>query len=59
MCIRDRVYVEDLNENGSKTILFLHGWPGDHNLFEYQFDYFSKMEMCIRDSIRNMEEFYS
>lgn len=38
-----QVYVEDLNENGSETILFLHGWPGDHNLFEYQFDYFSKM----------------
>lgn len=28
-----QVYVEDLNENGSETILFLHGWPGDHNLF--------------------------
>ncbi len=38
-----QVYVEDLNANGSETILFLHGWPGDHNLFEYQFDYFSKM----------------
>ena len=38
-----KIYVEDLNENGTETILFLHGWPGDHNLFEYQFDYFSKM----------------
>lgn len=38
-----QVYVEDLNPNGSETILFLHGWPGDHNLFEYQFNYFSKM----------------
>lgn len=32
------IYVEDLNPRGQKTILFLHGWPGDHNLFEYQFD---------------------
>ena len=38
-----KIYVEDINENGTETILFLHGWPGDHNLFEYQFDYFSKM----------------
>jgi pimeloyl-ACP methyl ester carboxylesterase len=38
--VRDNVniYVEDLHPEGKKTILFLHGWPGDHNLFEYQFD---------------------
>lgn len=36
------VYVEDLNPMGNKTIVFLHGWPGDHNLFEYQFNIFSK-----------------
>lgn len=33
-----KVYVEDLNKEGNKTILFLHGWPGSHKLFEYQFD---------------------
>ncbi len=32
------VYVEDLNPQGQKTILFIHGWPGSHELFEYQFD---------------------
>lgn len=32
------IYVNDLNPNGSKTIVFLHGWPGSHELFEYQFD---------------------
>lgn len=32
------VYVEDLNPEGKKTIVFLHGWPGSHELFEYQFD---------------------
>lgn len=31
-------YVEDLNPECDKTILFLHGWPGSHKLFEYQFD---------------------
>ena len=30
------VYVEDLNPEGSNTFVFLHGWPGSHELFEYQ-----------------------
>lgn len=38
-----KVFVEDLNPQGSKTILFIHGWPGNHNLFEYQFDQLPKM----------------
>ncbi|AFS78418.1 hydrolase alpha/beta fold protein [Gottschalkia acidurici 9a] len=33
-----KVYVEDLNQEGKKTIVFLHGWPGSHKLFEYQFN---------------------
>lgn len=36
------IYTEDLNPQGSKTILFVHGWPGNHNLFEYQFDQLPK-----------------
>lgn len=32
------IYVEDLNPECKKTILILHGWPGNHNLFEYQFN---------------------
>jgi len=32
------IYVEDLNPHCKKTILFLHGWPGSHKLFEYQFN---------------------
>ncbi len=38
-----KIYVEDLNPEGKRTILFLHGWPGSHKLFEYQFDQLSKM----------------
>lgn len=37
------LYVEDLNPEGRKTIVFLHGWPGDHNLFEYQLDRLPKL----------------
>ncbi len=38
-----KIFVEDLNPEGKKTILFLHGWPGSHNLFEYQFDRLPKL----------------
>ena len=33
-----KLYVEDINPEGSKTIVFLHGWPLNHKQFEYQFD---------------------
>lgn len=32
------LYVEDLNPEGSKTIVFIHGWPLSHKQFEYQFN---------------------
>jgi non-heme chloroperoxidase len=32
------IYVEDINPGGSKTIVFIHGWPLSHKQFEYQFD---------------------
>ena len=33
-----KIYVEDVNPKGNKTILFIHGWPLNHKQFEYQFD---------------------
>jgi len=48
-----KIYVEDINPTGSKTILFVHGWPGNHNLFEYQFNQLPKMGYrCIGIDIR-------
>jgi non-heme chloroperoxidase len=42
------VYVEDLNPGGSRAVLFLHGWPGSHRLFEYQFNQLPKLGIrCI------------
>ena len=38
-----KIYVEDINPEGKKTIVFLHGWPGSHKLFEYQFDQLPKL----------------
>ncbi|MNI46677.1 Arylesterase [compost metagenome] len=30
------IFVNDLNPTASKTILFIHGWPVNSNMFEYQ-----------------------
>jgi non-heme chloroperoxidase len=37
------LYVEDVNPGGSKTIVFLHGWPLSHKQFEYQFNVLPSM----------------
>ena len=48
-----RVYVEDINPTGEKIILFIHGWPANHNLFEYQFNKLPEMGYrCIGIDIR-------
>lgn len=48
-----KIYVEDINPEGKKTILFIHGWPASHKLFEYQFDQLPKMGYrCIGIDIR-------
>ncbi|MCM3636386.1 alpha/beta hydrolase [Sporosarcina luteola] len=42
------LFVEDLNPKGSKTIVFIHGWPLSHKQFEYQFDILPSMGFrCI------------
>ncbi|NEW09874.1 alpha/beta hydrolase, partial [Paenibacillus sp. SYP-B3998] len=28
-----KVFIEDINPKGNKTILFIHGWPLNHNQF--------------------------
>ncbi|OMH98412.1 alpha/beta hydrolase [Bacillus swezeyi] len=33
-----KLYVEDINPESSKAIVFLHGWPLSHKQFEYQFN---------------------
>lgn len=48
-----RIYVEDVNPGSGKPILFLHGWPANYKLFEYQFDQLPKMGYrCIGMDIR-------
>lgn len=48
-----KIYVEDLNPGSKKTILFIHGWPANHRMFEYQFDQLPKMGYrCIGMDLR-------
>ncbi|HWP80035.1 MAG TPA: alpha/beta hydrolase [Candidatus Acidoferrum sp.] len=43
-----KVYIEDINPAGKKTVFFVHGWPGNHNLFEYQFNVLPQMGIrCV------------
>ncbi len=37
------LFVEDLNPESNKVIVFLHGWPGSHELFEYQLNQLPSM----------------
>ncbi len=37
------LYVEDLNPEGRQTVFLIHGWPGNHNLFEYQMNTLPKL----------------
>lgn len=38
-----KLYVEDINPEARKAIVFLHGWPLNHKQFEYQFDVLPNM----------------
>jgi non-heme chloroperoxidase len=47
------IFVEDLDPGFGKPILFIHGWPLNHKMFEYQFDQLPKMGYrCIGVDLR-------
>ncbi|MGG3449380.1 alpha/beta fold hydrolase [Domibacillus aminovorans] len=47
------IYVEDVNRESEKTILFIHGWPANHKLFEYQFNHLPSLGYrCIGMDLR-------
>lgn len=48
-----KIAVYDLNPRGRKTIFFIHGWPVNHNMFEYQFNVLPKLGFrCISIDLR-------
>ena len=47
------IAVYDLNPGGSRTIFFIHGWPVNHNMFEYQFNVLPKLGFrCVSIDLR-------
>lgn len=48
-----KVFVNDINPSGRKTILFLHGWPASYELFEYQYNKLPQLGYrCVGVDIR-------
>ncbi len=48
-----KLFVEDVNPEGATTLLFVHGWPATHRLFEYQFNVLPGMGYrCIGIDLR-------
>lgn len=48
-----RLYVNDINPSGRNPILFMHGWPANHHLFEYQYnELIEKGYRCIGMDVR-------
>jgi len=39
-----RIFVNDINPSGKKPILFIHGWPANHKMFEYQYNQLIQMD---------------
>lgn len=47
------LYVEDLDPGDGKPVVFVHGWPVNHKMFEYQFNQLPKMGYrCIGIDLR-------
>lgn len=52
-----RILLEDLNPDAEKTILFIHGWPLNHNIYEYQLNFFpDKGFRCVAIDLRGFGE---
>lgn len=48
-----RIYVEDLDPGTERTALFIHGWPVNQQMFEYQFDQLPKCGFrCVSMDLR-------
>lgn len=48
-----KLFVEDLDPGEGKPVVFLHGWPVNHKMFEYQFDVLPQLGFrCIGLDLR-------
>lgn len=47
------IYINDINPSGKHPILFMHGWPINHKIFEYQYNELLKHDIrCIGMDVR-------
>lgn len=48
-----KVFVEDLNPKGVKTVVLIHGWPVNHKMYEYQLNILPKYGFrCVAIDLR-------
>lgn len=48
-----RIAVYDLNPQGKKTVFLIHGWPVNHNMFEYQLNVLPQLGYrCVSIDLR-------
>jgi non-heme chloroperoxidase len=48
-----KILVNDLNPAGKRAIFFIHGWPVNHKMFEYQFNILPEWDYrCISIDLR-------
>lgn len=48
-----KILVEDINFDLGNPIMFVHGWPLNHNMYEYIIEYFaSRGHRCIAIDLR-------
>ncbi|MBV9178922.1 MAG: alpha/beta hydrolase [Nitrososphaeraceae archaeon] len=52
-----RINVEDIGSKNGKPVVFIHGWPVNHNMFEYQFTELPKHGYrCVGIDLRGFGE---
>ncbi|MDO7205699.1 hypothetical protein Q5M85_17950 [Paraclostridium bifermentans] len=42
-----RLFVEDINKDSEKAILFVHGWPLNHRMYEYIIENFAQKDIDV------------
>lgn len=48
-----RLFVQDINPRGKRTVFLIHGWPVNHRMFEYQLDVLPKYGFrCVAVDLR-------
>jgi len=41
-----RINVEDIGSKNGKPVVFIHGWPVNHNMFEYHSQNYQNMAIA-------------